>query len=169
VAGTKPTSAPELGGLTEVQGRAWSAFLRAHARTVRAMSEDLEAGGGLQLTHYDVLRQLALAPGERLRMADLADRVMLSRPGLTGVVGRLESQGMIERERVSDDGRGLYAVLTAAGRRCLVTAHSTHVASIRRRFADRYTADELRVLAELLGRLSEPAEPPRTSPRSPTR
>jgi DNA-binding MarR family transcriptional regulator len=156
MATTRRSPAAELGGLTEAQGRAWSAFLRAHARTVHDMSEDLEAGGGMPLTHYDVLRQLALAPGERLRMADLAERVMLSRPGLTGVVTRLEKQGLAERERVSDDGRGLYAVLTASGRERLLAAHPAHVASIRQRFARRYTADELRTLAALLGRLTDP-------------
>jgi DNA-binding MarR family transcriptional regulator len=108
----------------------------------------------MPLTHYDVLRQLALAPDERLRMADLAERVMLSRPGLTGVVTRLEQQRLVGRRSVSDDGRGLYATLTAPGRRCLLAAHPTHVASIRRRFADRYTADELRILTHLLGRLT---------------
>lgn len=145
-----------LGGLTEAEGRAWSALLRAHARVTRRMSDDLEAGGGMPLTHYDVLRQLALAPGRRLRMAELADRVLLSRPGLTGVVTRLEDQGLLERERAGDDGRGLYAVLTAAGRRRLLAAHPTHVDSIRRRFAGRYSAEELEVLAELLGRLDRP-------------
>jgi DNA-binding MarR family transcriptional regulator len=156
MAGTKRSPAAELGGLTKAQGGAWSAFLRAHARTVRDMSDDLEAGGGMPLTHYDVLRQLALAPDARLRMAELAERVMLSRPGLTGVVTRLEKQGLLERERVSDDGRGLYAVLTPSGRDRLLAAHPTHVASIRRRFARRYTPDELRVLADLLGRLTAP-------------
>ncbi len=145
----------ELGGLTEAEGRAWSAFLRAHAQVVREMGEEFEAGPGLPLTHYDVLRQLALATGERLRMAELADRVMLSRPGLTGVVKRLEADGLIRRERAGDDGRGLYAVLTAAGRRRLKAAHPTHVASIRARFASRYSAKELRALADLLGRLDD--------------
>lgn len=156
MARTERSPADELSGLTKAQGEAWSAFLRGHARTVRDMSEDLEEGGGMPLTHYDVLRQLALAPDERLRMADLADRVMLSRPGLTGVVTRLEKQGLLERERVSDDGRGLYAVLTPSGRARLLAAHPTHVASIRQRFAKRYSADELRVLADLLGRLTGP-------------
>jgi DNA-binding MarR family transcriptional regulator len=154
VATTKRSSATQLGGLTQAQGRAWSAFLRAHAHTVSDMNADLEAGGGMPLTHYDVLRQLALAPKGRLRMADLAERVMLSRPGLTGVVTRLEKQELIRRERAADDGRGLYAVLTAPGRERLAAAHPTHVASIRRRFASQFTADELRVLAELLGRLT---------------
>jgi DNA-binding MarR family transcriptional regulator len=151
---TKRSSTDELGGLTRAQGQAWSAFLRAHAQIVSDMNADLESGGGMPLTHYDVLRQLARAPDQRMRMADLAERVMLSRPGLTGVVTRLEQQNLIRRERAADDGRGLYAILTASGSARLLNAHPTHVRSIRRRFATHYTADELHVLAELLGRLT---------------
>ena len=122
------------------------------------MSEDLEAGGGMPLTHYDVLRQLALAPGGSLRMSELAERVLLSRPGLTGVVTRLEAQDLVERRRCADDGRGLDAVLTAGGRRRLLAAHPAHVRSIRERFAAAYTDEELETLAALLGRLtSSPA------------
>ena len=156
MSGVESTSTTDLGGLTKAQGAAWSAFLRGHARIVADMNADLETGGGMPLTHYDVLRQLALSPGGRLRMAELASRVMLSRPGLTGVVTRLEQQELIRRERAADDGRGLYAVLTASGRERLSAAHPTHVASIRRRFAGHYSADELRVLAGLLARLTPP-------------
>jgi DNA-binding MarR family transcriptional regulator len=153
---TREEADPELHGLSEPEGRAWSAFLRGHARVVGRMSEDLEAGGGMPLTHYDVLRQLALAPGRSLRMSELADRVLLSRPGLTGVVKRLEAEGLVERRRCAEDGRGLDAVLTAEGRRRLLAAHPTHVGSIRGRFAAAYTDEELRTLAALLGRLTGP-------------
>jgi DNA-binding MarR family transcriptional regulator len=147
-------STPDLGGLTRAQGLAWGTFLRAHATVVRQMSEELERGHDVPLTTYDVLRQLALAPDRRLRMAELADRVMLSRPGLTGVVKRLEADGLIAREPAPDDGRGLNAVITAQGMRRLAEIHPLHVRSIRERFADRYTDAELRTLAELLGRLT---------------
>ena len=156
MARTKHSPPAELGGLTDAQGRAWSAFLRGHARTVRVMSDDLEAGGGMPLTHYDVLRQLALAPGRSLRMSELAERVLLSRPGLTGVVKRLEAEGLVERRRCAEDGRGLDAVLTPEGRRRLLAAHPTHVGSIRGRFAAAYTDEELRTFAALLGRLTGP-------------
>ncbi|HXV93620.1 MAG TPA: MarR family transcriptional regulator [Pseudonocardia sp.] len=143
----------DLGGLTESEGRAWGALLRAHARCVRQMDAELESAHGTALTTYDVLRQLALAPGARLRMAELAERVMLSRPGLTGVVKRLEAAGLLTREPVPEDGRGSAAVLTPAGRRHLAEAHPTHVRSIRERFAGRFSDDELSTLAELLGRI----------------
>jgi DNA-binding MarR family transcriptional regulator len=145
-----------LGGLRPEEGRAWSALLRAHATLVAEMERELEQRHGVVLTTYDVLRQLALAGG-RLRMAELADRVMLSRPGLTGVVKRLEAGGLLERHPVEDDGRGLHAVLTPAGERVLAEVHGTHVASIRERFARQYTREELVELAGLLERLSTPA------------
>ncbi len=151
---TRPTTKQTLGGLRPVEGRAWSSLLRAHALVLAEMADDLERGPGLPLTHYDVLRQLALAPDERLRMAELADRVLLSRPGLTGVAKRLEAEGLIARERFAGDGRGLEAVLTARGRRRLLAAHPTHVRSIRKRFAQHFDDEELATLAELLGRLT---------------
>ena len=123
------------------------------------MSVDLEEAHGLPLTSYDVMRQLALTPDRRLRMTDLAERVMLSRPGLTGVVGRLESEGLLEREQCTDDRRGWHAVLTDAGWDKLLEVHPTHVGSIRARFADRYTKDELETLATLLERINPPAGP----------
>jgi len=125
------------------------------------MSDELEAGPGMPLTQYDVLRQLALAPDRSLRMSELADRVLLSRPGLTGVVKRLEADGLVERRPCHEDGRGLNAVLTARGRRRLAEAHPTHVGSIRRRFAEHFDDEELGTLAVLLGRLAEPGRPQR--------
>jgi DNA-binding MarR family transcriptional regulator len=153
--GKATTSAEFLGGLTPAEGRAWSAFLRAHAEVLGEMSADLDRGPGLALTGYDVLRQLALAPGGQLRMSELADRVLLSRPGLTGVANRLEANGLIRRKPCESDGRGMNAVLTARGRRRLLEAHPTHLRSIRERFARCFDDEELAMLAELLGRLSD--------------
>ena len=42
---------------------------------------------------------LADADGQRLRMGELADRLLLSRSGITRLADRLERQGLIERER----------------------------------------------------------------------
>ena len=143
----------DLGGLTEAEGRAWHAAMRAHARCVRQMDAELESVHGTALTSYDVLRQLGLAPERRLRMAELADRVFLSRPGLTGVVKRLEAAGLLAREPAPDDGRGSLAVLTPEGYERVVAWHRTHVRSIRTLFTDRFSEAELRQLADLLGRV----------------
>ena len=58
---------------------------------------------------------LADSDGEQMRMSDLADRVRLSRSGLTRLVDRLETQGLIKRATCPSDARGSFAVLTTAG------------------------------------------------------
>lgn len=147
---------PDLGG-------AWGGLLRTHQELVARMSEELEHEHGLALTSYDVLRQLALAPDGRLRMRDLAERVMLTRPGLTGVVNRLQADGLVARERAGEDGRGLYARITPPGMRRLREAHSTHDASIRRRFGDHLSTGDLRALRRIWAKLAtgnqSPARP----------
>ncbi|MDQ2795590.1 MAG: MarR family transcriptional regulator, partial [Actinomycetota bacterium] len=60
----------------------WRDFLRAHTAVLRDLEHEL-ADAGLPLSWYDVLLQLVEAPGHRLRMAELADRVLLSRSGLS--------------------------------------------------------------------------------------
>src|SRR4051794_3601426 len=67
---------------------AWDSFLRAHATLVRRLEVDLAQATGLALADFDVLAQLARAGGE-LRMTDLADRVLVSRSGMTRRVARL--------------------------------------------------------------------------------
>jgi DNA-binding MarR family transcriptional regulator len=48
-------------------------------------------------------------------MNELAERVLLSRTGMTRLVDRIEAAGCLRREPVPDDRRGAYAVLTADG------------------------------------------------------
>ena len=113
--------------------RAWKGFLRAHARILRELEEELVSAHGLPLTSYDVLTQLDHAGG-RLRMRDLAEAALLSRSGLTRLVDRLEGQGLVAREPCGDDARGWLAVLTDEGAAALAAARPTHLAGVRRRF-----------------------------------
>ncbi len=87
--------------LSEGELRVWRTYLQAHALLLRWLEADLVGQTGISLAHYDVLVQLALADDHRLRMHELADRVMLSRSGITRVVDRLEADGLVERRGVS--------------------------------------------------------------------
>jgi DNA-binding MarR family transcriptional regulator len=136
----------------------WRSFLRAHAGLVRELERELAVEAGLPLSWYDVLLQLAEAPGRQLRMADLAERVLLSRSGLTRLVDRLEAERLVRRERSRDDARGTFTVLTVDGLDRLRTAAPIHLAGIQRHFLSRFDDEELRSLAASLGRLA--AAPP---------
>jgi len=75
---------------------AWAVFIRAHATLSREMDVRLQEATGCSLADFDVLSQLAEAGG-RLRMTELAERVLVSRSGLTRRVARLEDEGFVQR------------------------------------------------------------------------
>jgi DNA-binding MarR family transcriptional regulator len=133
----------------------WRSFLRAHARIVRRLEADLLTEHALALASYDVLVQLVEAPARRLRMTELAERVLLSRSGLTRLVDRLEREGFVTREACEQDARGMYAVLTDAGYRRLRTAAPTHLRGIEEYAVGRLSADELALFGQLLARLDD--------------
>ena len=140
-----PTDAdPEL---TAGELGAWRGMLRVHAALLRSLDAELDAAHDLPLTSYDVLIYLQHAPGKRLRMAELADSVLLSRSGVTRLVDRLEREGLLARDTCVDDGRGLYAVLTPRGEELLERARPTHLAGVRERFLRHFSDEELATMA----------------------
>jgi DNA-binding MarR family transcriptional regulator len=133
--------------LTGTELGAWRGLLRVHAALVRELDAELDAAHDLPLSSYDVLIYLQAAPDRRLRMAELADSVLLSRSGVTRLVDRLEREGLIVRDNCASDGRGLYAVLTDEGEAMLAKARPTHLAGVRERFLRHFSEDELKQLA----------------------
>lgn len=131
----------------------WRSFLRAHASVLRTLERDLMAEVGMPIAWYDVLLQLMEAPKRRLRMAELADRVLLSRSGLTRLIDRLQAEGLVRREPSEDDARGTYTVITQPGIERLRAAAPSHLASVERAWMRHFTDDELQELDELLGRI----------------
>jgi DNA-binding MarR family transcriptional regulator len=131
----------------------WRTFLRAHATVTRRLEAELVAEHELPLASYDVLVQLSEAPQRRLRMTELADRVLLSRSGLTRLADRLERDGFIAREACPSDARGTLAALTDAGLAKLESAWPTHRRGVAEHVTGRLTADEVAQLGRLLGKL----------------
>jgi DNA-binding MarR family transcriptional regulator len=138
---------------------AWRAFLTAHATIIRALEAELEAEQGLALSDFDVLAQLNVAGGT-LRMRDLADRVLLSRSGLTRRIDRLEGIGYVERTACETDRRGSYARLTDAGQERLLSAMPVHVRGIADHFIAPLDADELASIGTTLAKVVPPERRP---------
>ncbi|HVS28234.1 MAG TPA: MarR family transcriptional regulator [Solirubrobacteraceae bacterium] len=129
------------------------------------LDAELQAAHGLPLSSWEVLLALDRAPERILRMADLAERVLLTRSGLTRLVDRLERDGLVERRRCPSDARGTNAALTDRGAERLEEATETHVKGVRRRFGARFSEAELEQLAGFWPRLLEdaPAAQPASS------
>lgn len=152
---TSTPTAPHT--LTDAPGiGAWRSFLVAHARVTRRLDDELQAAHGLSLAEYDALLQIATAPNRHIRMNVLAERVILSRSGITRLVDRLEAQGCVERLACETDARGQEAALTPLGLDRLRSAASTHLDGVRRYFLDRLDEPDLAALEAALRRVADP-------------
>ena len=129
---------------------AWRGVLYASARVLRAAEPDLIARAGFPLTWLDVLAQLYDAPDDGLRMQELEERSLFTRSGLTRLVDRIEAAGLVRREPVPGDRRGVRVVLTSEGRRRHDAAFVEHLRFIEREFGSRLTAAQQKAVAEAL-------------------
>lgn len=143
----------EVVELEEQQLAAWRGMLRVHSALVKALDAELESEHRLPLSSYEVLIYLRVAPGKRLRMAELADRTLLSRSGMTRLVDRLERDGLLRRDTCSSDARGCFAVLTPRGEEVLVGARASHLQGIRTRFLAHLDDEDVRVLGKAFNKV----------------
>lgn len=138
---------------------AWRGVLFASARVLRAAEADLIAKAGFPLTWLDVLAQLYDAPDNRLRMQELEERSLFTRSGLTRLIDRIEAGGLVRREPVPGDRRGVAVVLTAEGRKRHDAAFVEHFKLIEREFGSRLTRAQQRVVADALAQFWRGGEP----------
>ncbi|SPL92601.1 Transcriptional regulator, MarR family [[Actinomadura] parvosata subsp. kistnae] len=146
--------------LTAEELAVWRMLQRAQVRITRHLESELLVAHDLPLASYEVLVQLAESPRRRLRMNDLADRVLLSRSGLTRLIDRLQRDGLVAREACADDARGLFAVLTEAGAARLAEATPTYLRGIRRQFLDMLDAGEIARVRVMLAKLGDEVSGP---------
>jgi len=155
---TAPSSS-SVRELTETELGAWRGFLQVHAQLVKQLDAELEASHGVPLSSYEVLLFLANSPDGRMRMSELAERVLLSRSGLTRLIDRLERDGLVERSACSSDKRGWFAEITVNGRERFKDARGSHLDSVRDGFVRHFSETELEQLTRLWERLLRRDEP----------
>lgn len=137
----------------------WSLFIRTHSRVMRLLDEELRAECGMPVERFDVLARLCQA--ERpLQMHEVAESLYLSRSGATRFVDRLEEAGLIVRESVPGDRRGVVIALTPQGLEKLEEAQAIHQRGIQDYFARFLTENEVQSLHSAFGKILSAAESP---------
>ncbi|NUW39988.1 MarR family winged helix-turn-helix transcriptional regulator [Nonomuraea rhodomycinica] len=138
--------------LDDTEMAAWRAFLSTSHLLERRIEEQLKAAAGLTHPQYEILVRLADAPDRQMRMTELARGVVVSKSALTYQITRLEKAGLVERATCPSDDRGVLAVLTEAGLRCLERVAPGHLAVVRAYLVDRLTRDELEVMTTAMSK-----------------
>jgi len=134
------------------KGHAWAVLLTAHATLIEKIETALAEAKLPPLAWYDVLWELEKAEGGKLRMNELARRIVLSRSNLTRLADRLENARLIEREDTPHDRRGYHCVITRAGLAMRRKIWPVYKAEIERLFSRHITVEEARTLGDALAR-----------------
>lgn len=141
--------------LTEDEERAWRAFRRMLTALPARTARDLAADSGLSAADYEVLSTLSEKEGHRWSLKDLAAKMEWSRSRLSHHTARMQERSLVEREADPADARGCILHLTTGGLRALEAAAPGHVASVRARFLDHLTRDELATLERVASRIAD--------------
>ena len=139
--------------LSKTHLETWRLFIMTHAKLIGAIDYQLTTAQKIPLHWYDVLIELYEAPDRRLRMHELADRVVLSRSGLTRLVDNLEKAGYLRREINLKDRRGFFAVITEEGIAALREAWPIYAEGIAQFFAQHLDEESAVLLARLFSKM----------------
>lgn len=154
----------EGSGLTDGSGPlsrrdVWRSYFESSALLVDRLERSLRAETGLTLADYNVLLLLTEAPEHRLRMGEIARRLVFSPSRLTYLVKSLSDRGLVERRECIEDGRGKEAALTDAGANAFRRASVRHARDVDALFLDGLSDTDAaalgRVFTDLGARLGE--------------
>jgi DNA-binding MarR family transcriptional regulator len=142
----------ETRSTTKLANQAWEALFRAQSTIVQELTAR-DAWEDLVPREYGVLYALSSAAAG-MRITELGADVLLTQPGMSRLVARLEARGLVQRISDPEDARAFRIRLTAAGaatQRRIGRAHARHVAEAMTRNLDR---EELEQLLDLCRRLA---------------
>jgi DNA-binding MarR family transcriptional regulator len=154
-AGATPATSGDVRWLTPAEQDVWRAFLDVSRLLFEQLNRQLSDDAKMSLAEYEILVQLSESPARRMRMSELADRVVSSRSRITHTVGRLEDRGLVHREPCADDGRGVLCVLTDEGFARLEGAAPGHVEMVRTIMFDPLAPGDVEGLGTALGKMRD--------------
>jgi len=140
--------------LTSEEFACYVALVASSTLLERAIEKNLHDQAELTLVQFEILMRLADEP-DGVRMADLAEKLIVSRSGLSYQVTQLEKAGHLTREKHDADERGIVARITPSGealRQQVLPGH--HALVHESMFAD-LTPEELAAITSGLSRVAD--------------
>jgi DNA-binding MarR family transcriptional regulator len=136
---------------------AWESLFRAQVTVIRQLNREFP-NDELSFNEYDVLFNLSLHEGRRLRIRDLNRHLLLTQPSVSRMVDRLVSRGLVSKESDPGDGRGTFVCLTDDGYLLFRKVAVAHAESINRHVGGALSTEELRQLGALTTKLRASVE-----------
>lgn len=134
----------------ETELRLWLRLLTCTTLIEGEIRRRLRDTFDVTLPRFDLLAQLDKAPNG-MTLGELSQRMMVSNGNVTGLVERLQAQGLIERRPSPSDRRAQLVSLTAEGRKNFRAMARTHEGWIADLFAG-LSPEDAETLMQILGR-----------------
>ncbi len=113
---------------------------------------------GMLLADHEALANLA-EHGGALRMSEIADRLILTRGGVTKLVDRLEEAGYVERRSSPSDRRVVLVAMTAEGREALQGSRAAFDAALHDLWSRHLSEEEAATLLPIIDRIRAALQP----------
>ncbi|NIS08172.1 MAG: MarR family transcriptional regulator [Candidatus Dadabacteria bacterium] len=139
--------------LTDIETRAWVGFVKAQQAVLEKLDEDLKNRGFPPMSWYDVLLELEKTKDGRLRQKELGELILLSKYNVSRLLDRLEREGLIRRMPCKEDTRGVFAVITAKGKKLRRKMWPVYYESIKEHLLSKFSEKELEQMTKFNDRL----------------
>ncbi|MEZ5758184.1 MAG: MarR family transcriptional regulator [Emcibacteraceae bacterium] len=93
----------------------WIELLRYSNKLEQIIDDKLRQNYSQNISRFDVLSQLARENNDGLTIGELASRLIASKGNITGLLDRMQSDGLIKKEAKEDDRRSSLVTLTKKG------------------------------------------------------
>ena len=134
--------------------KAWRGFVNTSSDLLNLIARDLEPFG-IDGGDYQLLAMLSEAPDQKLKMCELAERLRLSRSGLTRRIDGVLKAKYVAQVRDNQDGRVVFAHLTKKGFDFIKKVAPHHLESVRRRMIDLLSVAELKAFGSGFEKISK--------------
>ena len=141
--------------LDDREQRAWRSFIAMQEGLGEFLDRQLRSRCGLSSADFRVLAHLSESSEGRLRSFELAHLLRWEKSRLSQHLGRMQTRGLVSRERCLDDRRGAVVAITSRGRELIEAAAPQHVADVRAVVIDHLSATELATLTAVSDKVRE--------------
>ncbi|MBW4581046.1 MAG: MarR family transcriptional regulator [Tildeniella nuda ZEHNDER 1965/U140] len=113
---------------------------------------------GLTAPQFDVISTLGNTDG--MTMGQLAEKTLVTKGTLTGIIDRLERKGLVRREVPPENRRCFMIVLTDEGDRVFEAVFPAHIAHLKERFGklNEQELEDIRRSLQTLRELFQPVQ-----------
>lgn len=126
----------------KISSETWLCLAQSYHLAQKHYRESLR-GSGLTQPQFEVMTQIA--DDEGIPLTRIGENLMVTGGNITGIIDRLEKNGVVKRKRDKEDRRVIRAFFTAKGKRLYQQASPARDRFLKKTFGDMSLGDHAKL------------------------